>query len=104
MKNETLNQISKLNNFCLERDIKFIIHNIPELRDLDNYKFREETEIIKNFAASKNILFLNSHNDLQEHNEESLWVTKLDPHANNKAHKIISDYLFKNIKNYLNQN
>ena len=102
MKNETLNQISKLNNFCLERDIKFIIHNIPELRDLDNYKFREETVIIKNFAASKNILFLNSHNDLQEHNEESLWVTKLDPHANDKAHKIISDFLYKNIKKYLN--
>ena len=102
MKNETLNQINKLNNFCLERDIKFIIHNIPELRDLDNYKFREETVIIKNFAASKNILFLNSHNDLQEHNEESLWVTKLDPHANDKAHKIISDYLYKKIKKYLN--
>jgi len=104
MKNETLNQINKLNNFCLERDIKFIIHNIPELRDLDNYKFREETVIIKNFATSKNILFLNSHNDLQKHDEESLWVTKLDPHANDKAHKIISDYLYKNIKKYLNQN
>ncbi len=102
IKNETLKQINKLNNFCLERNIKFIIHNIPELRDLDNYKFREETVIIKNFADSKNIPFLNSHNDLQEHNEESLWVTILDPHANNKAHKIISDYLFKNIKNYLN--
>ena len=104
IKNETLAQINKLNNFCLEKDIKFIIHNIPELRDLNNYKFKAETVIIRNFAESKNILFLNSHNDLQKHNEESLWVTKFDPHANDKAHKIISDYLYKNIKKYLNQN
>lgn len=104
IKSETLNQINKLNNFCLEKNIKFVIHNIPELRDLNNYKFQEETVIIKNFADSKNIPFLNSHYALKEYNEESLWVTKLDPHANDKAHKIISDYLFKNIKSYLNQN
>ena len=91
-----------MNNFCLEKNIKFIIHNIPELRDLNNYKFQKETVIIKKFADSKNILFLNSHDDLKTHMEESLWVTKLDPHANDKAHKIISDYLFKNIKKYLN--
>lgn len=102
IKDETLIQINKLNNFCLEKNIKFIIHNIPELRDLNNYKFQKETVIIKKFADSKNILFLNSHDDLKTHMEESLWVTKLDPHANDKAHKIISDYLFKNIKKYLN--
>ena len=104
IKNETLVLINKLNNFCLERNIKFIIHNIPELRNLNNNMFQKETSIIENFAASKNILFLNSHNDLKKHNEESLWVTKLDPHANNKAHKIISEYLLKNIQKYLNQN
>jgi hypothetical protein len=101
IKLETLNLIYKLNKFCLENEIKFIIHNIPELRDLNNYKFENETKIIEKFAKSNNITFLNSHDVLKKYNEESLWVTKLDPHANDRAHKVISEYLFRNIRTYL---
>ena len=90
--------INKLNNYCLNNNIKFVIHNIPELRDLNNYKFENETKIIKNFAKTKQILYINSFDVLKNHKPESLWVTPLDPHANDKAHKIIADNLFKNLK------
>ncbi len=102
IREETLNLINKLNKYCLKNNIKFVIHNIPELRDLDDYKFKKETLIIKDFATKNNIIFIDSHDALKMYNEESLWVTKLDPHANDKAHEIISNYLYKNIKKILN--
>ena len=98
IKNETLFMINKLNDYCLNNNIKFVIHNIPELRDLNNYKFENETKIIKNLAKSKKILYIDSLNKLKNYKPESLWVTPLDPHANDKAHSIIADNLFENLK------
>ena len=102
IKKETLLLIDKLNRYCLKNDIKFVIHNIPELRDLTNYKFYKETQIIKDFAGLKNILYLDSLSELKKHDSKSLWVTVLDPHANDKAHRIIAKYLFENLENFLN--
>ena len=102
IKKETLLLIDKLNRYCLKNDIKFVIHNIPELRDLNNYKFYKETQIIKDFASLKNILYLDSLSELKKHDSKSLWVTVLDPHANDKAHSIIAKYLFENLENFLN--
>ena len=98
IKNETLFMINKLNDYCLNNNIKFVIHNIPELRDLNNYKFENETKIIKNLAKSKKILYIDSLDKLKNYKPESLWVTPLDPHANDKAHSIIADNLFENLK------
>lgn len=102
IKKETLLLIDKLNRYCLKNDIKFVIHNIPELRDLNNYKFYKETQIIKDFASLKDILYLDSLSELKKHDSKSLWVTVLDPHANDKAHSIIAKYLFENLENFLN--
>ena len=65
IKKETLLLIDKLNRYCLKNDIKFVIHNIPELRDLNNYKFYKETQIIKDFASLKDILYLDSLSELK---------------------------------------
>ncbi|MBD1141203.1 SGNH/GDSL hydrolase family protein [Pelagibacterales bacterium SAG-MED39] len=97
IRNDTLKEIQKLNDYCNKNNINFIIHNIPELRDLNNYRFNNETNIIKKFAKKNKIYFIDSFNSLQYHNEEELWVTNLDPHANDKAHTIIADFLLKKI-------
>jgi len=94
---ETLKQIERLNTYCKEKNIKFYIHNIPELRNLKNYPFKEETEIIKNYALKNNIRFLDSFSALSREKEESLWVSTSDSHANDKAHKIIANYLINQI-------
>lgn len=98
----TLDQIVKLNNYCEENNIRLIIHNIPELRDLINYKFLKETKIIEDFAKKHKIKFINSHEVLKKYDEEKLWVTVKDPHANDLAHKIIGKYLLNDLKNILN--
>lgn len=102
IKEESFKQILKLKKFCDQNDIKFMIHNIPELRNLKNYQFINETNLIKNFATDNNIIFFDSLNSLNKTNEEELWVTKEDPHANYKAHIIISKGLLPVIKKILN--
>lgn len=97
MLDETFSKIIELNDYCKKNSIKFYIHNIPELRDLQNYKFIEETKLIETFANKNNINFINSYDVLKIENESSLWVTNLDPHANDKAHKIIAEHLIKKI-------
>jgi len=99
---KTLNKILQLNYYCKENSIKFIIHNIPELRDLKNYKFKNETKIISEFSVKNDITFLNSHSILKNYNPQDLWVTELDPHANDKAHDIIADFLLDKIAIYVN--
>ena len=90
---KSLDQISKLSNYCNDNNILFIINNIPELRDLKNYKFINETKIIKKYAKANNIKYINSFDILKEHDESTLWVTKEDSHANNKAHLLISRFI-----------
>ena len=36
--------------FVKKNNVKLLIHNIPELRNLKNYKFDKQTNIIKNFT------------------------------------------------------
>ena len=98
----TLIQISKLNDFCKKNNVKLLIHNIPELRNLKNYKFDKQTNIIKNFAEKNNINYVNSFSVLKKYDEKDLWVTKLDPHANDLAHKIIADFLMEKLTKLIN--
>ena len=104
IRNNTLKEIKKLYDYCNKKNIKFMIHNIPELRDLNDYRFNNETNIIKNFAKEEKIYFINSFNSLKNYNEEDLWVTNLDPHANDYAHKIIADFLLKKISKIFSLN
>ena len=93
----TFSKINELKIYCLNNNIKFYIHNIPELRDLKNYQFKEETNIIRSFAKINNINFLDSKTILSKENEKSLWVSVSDSHANDKAHKLIAEYLIAEI-------
>lgn len=98
IKDKTFALLSKLNKYCIKNDIRFFIHNIPEIRNLKEYRFNKETDLIKNFSLENNISFYNSIEVLKNFKEEDLWVTKLDPHANDKAHEIIAEFLYNKIK------
>tara|TARA_B100001250_G_scaffold413467_1_gene447728 strand:- start:2121 stop:3050 length:930 start_codon:yes stop_codon:yes gene_type:complete len=101
IKGKVFNKILKLKNYCDQNNIRLIIHNIPELRDLKNYKFENETRIIKEFSNNNDIEFINSHDALINYKESDLWVTKADSHANDKAHKIIAEFINSKVKKYL---
>ena len=50
MRELALKSIFKLNEYCKENKIMLIVNNIPELRDLKDYKFEKETSIVEKFA------------------------------------------------------
>ncbi len=102
IKKDTFEKILMLKNYCNKNNIIFIIHMIPELRNMKNYKFLKENSLLENFSLQNNIMFLNSLDVLKDFKESDLWVTKLDPHANDKAHQIIAEYIYSKIENLVN--
>ena len=100
--NKSLNQIKRLNDYCNKKNIMFVINNIPELRDLKNYKFLKETKIIRNFSDQNDIMFIDSFDILKNHQEETLVVSKEDAHLNDKAHLLIAEFLEKKFFSQLN--
>lgn len=99
--NKSLDEITKLNDYCRDNNILFVINNIPELRNLKNYKFFAQTQIIENFSRKNGIIFIDSYEILNTHPEETLWVTKEDSHANDKAHLLISNFLFDKLQYHI---
>ena len=99
---KSLKEITKLKDYCKKNNILFVINNIPELRNLKEYKFKPETKIIENFSEVNGIKFIDSFEILKNHQEETLWVTKYDSHANDKAHLLIAEFLEKKLFNELN--
>lgn len=95
------NEIMRLKKFCDENKVKLIIHNIPELRNLKEYQFNDETKIIKEFAHKNDIFFIDSYNILKDYEPRDLWVSVKDSHANDKAHLIIAGFLFDEINTFL---
>jgi len=93
------NSLSKLNDYSVRNNVKFIVHFLPELRGLQDYQFTDEVNILKDFLNTNKIRYIDGLKFFKDQNEEDLWVSRLDPHANEKAHKIIGAYLL----NYLNK-
>lgn len=95
---EVFNSITKLKSYSNKNDIKFFVHFLPELRGLQDYKFTDEVNILKEFLNSNRINYIDGLKFFKDQKEEDLWVSRLDPHANENAHKIIGEYLLKYLK------
>ena len=92
------NSILKLKRYSEENNIKFFVNFIPELHNLRDYPFIYEHSIIKNFLLKNKIKFIDGLNYLQNKEEKTLWVSVKDTHANEKAHKMIGEYLLRYLK------
>jgi len=95
MLNKTFEEILRLNDYCKKNKIEFVVHFIPELRNLKQYHFVEETDLIKKFLKEKNIIYLDSIVTLKNYKEEDLWVSKSDSHGNDLMHNEVAKFLFK---------
>ena len=98
--------IKELIALCKRNGIELLIVNIPELRNLRDYRFSQATEYIRALAEEGQVPFLDLLGALAEHPPESLWVKPEDPHANAKANSIIAQQLYNKIfdKGMLRQN
>jgi len=89
--------IRELIALCKKNEIELLIVNIPELRNLREYRFSQATEHIKSLAEEARVPFLDMLVAFTDHEPESLWVKPEDPHANAKANSIIAEQLYKKV-------
>ena len=66
-----------------------------------------DTLLLATFCKARNVrttidLIIDSFEILKNYQEDTLWVTKYDSHANNKAHFLIAKFLEKKLFYELN--
>jgi len=92
------NSVLNLKYYSLKNNIKFFVHFVPELNNVNDYPFVDEVDTIKEFLNLNDIKFIDGLKYFKGNKENTLWVNEFDKHANEKAHKIIGKYLSKYLK------
>jgi lysophospholipase L1-like esterase len=86
--------IKRLADYCKRNNIKLLIAHLPELHDVQNYRFGQVAELVQQVAQENNAPFVDLLPNLQSHASSDLWVTPPDPHPNAFANELIAAGLF----------
>lgn len=86
--------IKRLADYCKQHKIKLLIAHLPELHDVQNYRFGSVTELVRQAAQENNTPFVDLLPNLQFQASSDLWVTPPDPHPNAFANELIAAGLF----------
>lgn len=86
--------IRRLADYCKANNIKLLIAHLPELHDVQNYRFGVVTELVRQAANENGAPFVDLLPNLQFQAPEDLWVTPPDPHPNSFANELIAAGLF----------
>jgi hypothetical protein len=96
------NAFTKFGAFCKTMNIKCIVVNYPELRELKPYPFSHITDLVKNISNINNLYFYDLLPALENYSPPSLWVNSSDPHPNGFANEISMENFYNNyLKNIL---
>ena len=87
-------EIERLAAFCKANNIRLIIANTPELRDIVKYRFEHVTEMVRKTAQDAGVEFVDLRPTLAGVAESRLWVTAPDPHPNAFANRFFAQGLF----------
>jgi len=86
--------MKRLADYCKQNRIKLLIAHLPELHDVQNYRFGQVTELVRQAAGENNVPFVDLLPNLQFQASADLWVTPPDPHPNAFANELIAAGLF----------
>lgn len=86
--------IKRLADYCKANDIKLLVAHLPELHDVQNYRFGLVTDLVRQAASENQVPFVDVLPNLQSQPSASLWVTPPDPHPNGFANEFIAAGLF----------
>ena len=93
IKKQTFSKILELKYYSKKNDIIFLVNFIPDLRELNNYPFKDEENFLKKFLLENDIPFIENLENFKNFDPKDLWVSDTDPHPNEKAHYILSTNL-----------
>jgi lysophospholipase L1-like esterase len=86
--------IKRLADHCRANNIKLLVAHLPELHNVQNYRFGSITELVRQAAHENGAAFVDLLPHMQFHASEDLWVTPPDPHPNAFANDLIAAGLF----------
>ena len=93
IKKQTFDKILDLKKYSKKNDIIFLVNFIPDLREINNYPFKNEENFLKKFLSENDIPFIENLENFKDLEPRDLWVSNTDPHPNEKAHYILSTNL-----------
>lgn len=85
--------IARLADLCRERNIKLVIVDYPELRELSPYPFADVSDKIAAQAKAVGAPYIPLLPAVATQAPSDLWVTVPDPHPNSLASGLFTDYL-----------
>ena len=92
-------ELNKLNNHCINNNIKCHLINTPDIHQLKPYKLKFINNTIYKLTNDIDMDYLDLLPIFENLDEMLLWNKYKDPHPNNYAHKLISNKIFQ----YLNK-
>lgn len=91
-------QLDELINLCLRNNIKLTVTLLPDFKKLAPYPFQSVHAQIKNYFISKGVNVIDTVEAFAPQKEKNYWVAHDDPHPNDKAHAIIAQKIFQELK------
>ena len=89
--------IRRLAQLCKINNVKLLIVNIPDLRNLSDYKYNFVSKYINGVADELNIEFLDLFSSVKGSESNRLWVSDEDPHSNGYANNIFAKAIYNKI-------
>jgi hypothetical protein len=87
--------IRRLAAYCKANGMKLLIASLPELHDIEHYRFQVITELVRGAANEYGVEFVDILPYLENYSSAALWVVPSDPHSNALAHNLIARGLFE---------
>jgi len=89
--------IGRLAAYCRSHNIKLLVAHLPELHDLQHYRFAKITELVRQAAKENGAEFIDVLPELKANDPATLWVSPSDPHPNALANELIANALFRQL-------
>jgi len=95
---ETEKSIKTLADYSKKNDIKLIVVNYPELRNLKKYPFKIVQDFTNEIAKTVGATYVDLLDIVKGTDESKLWVTREDPHPNGYANTIFAEPIYLAVK------
>jgi lysophospholipase L1-like esterase len=95
--------IHELADVCHANGIDLLVANLPELHDVQNYRFSRVTELVRQTAMEIRVEFADALPGVKQEESSRLWVTPPDPHPNARANELIANALLEPLQQMLSK-
>jgi lysophospholipase L1-like esterase len=89
--------IEKLSAYSRSNGIALVIANLPELHDVQHYRFQEISDLVRSAASEYGAGYVDLLPFLEKEDSAALWVSPGDQHPNARANELIAQGLYPSL-------